>query len=123
MGEWPWRTDGDVEVQRIHAIRLQHTQVYIGNVAQRKSASVIEGWVGGSNPSIATTNHNQSNNNKMKAIIEKETVTEKIMGNVAVDKDGKKVIDCIGIDKITVTIRFLSIPVYRKTTILNQHQA
>lgn len=59
----------------------------------------------------------------MKAIIEKETVTEKIMGNVAVDKDGKKVIDCIGIDKITVTIRFLSIPVYRKTTILNQHQA
>ena len=59
----------------------------------------------------------------MKAIIEKKTVKENIMGDVAIGRDGKRVIDCIGIDKITVTIRFLSMPIYRKTTILTQRQA
>lgn len=57
----------------------------------------------------------------MKAIIEKEYVVDKIVGEI---KCGEKVLnDCIGIDKNTLIIRFLSIPIYRRTNIFNERPA
>lgn len=57
----------------------------------------------------------------MMAIIEKVYTVEKIIGDVSF---GNKVVkDCIGIDKKTLIIKFLSIPIYRKSEIFNEIEA
>lgn len=57
----------------------------------------------------------------MKAIVEKEYVVDKIVGDI---KCGDKTLqDCIGIDRNTLVIRFLSIPIYKRTNVFNERQA
>lgn len=57
----------------------------------------------------------------MKAIVEKEYVVDKIVGDI---KCGDKALqDCIGIDRNTLVIRFLSIPIYKRTNVFNERQA
>lgn len=57
----------------------------------------------------------------MKAIIEKEYIVDKVVGDI---KCGDNVLrDCIGTDRTTLIIRFLSIPIYRNIRILNECQA
>ena len=57
----------------------------------------------------------------MKAIIEKEYNVYKVVGDI---KCGDKVLkDCIGTDRTTLIIRFLSIPIYRNIRIFNERQA
>lgn len=54
----------------------------------------------------------------MKAIIEKEYIVDKVVGDI---KCGDKVLqDCIGTDRTTLIIRFLSIPIYRKIQKFNE---
>ncbi len=58
---------------------------------------------------------------RMKAIIEKEYVVNKIIGDI---KCGDRSLqDCIGIDGNTLVVRFLSIPIYKRTNVFNEHQA
>lgn len=55
----------------------------------------------------------------MKAIIEKEYVVDKVIGNI---KCGDKILqDCIGIDRNTLVVRFLSIPIYKRINVFNEH--
>lgn len=57
----------------------------------------------------------------MKAIIEKEYIVDKVVGDI---NCGDKVLqDCIGTDRTTLIIRFLSIPIYRNIRIFNERQA
>lgn len=54
----------------------------------------------------------------MKAIIEKEYIVDKVVGDI---KCGDKVLqDCVGTDRTTLIIRFLSIPIYCKTQKFNE---
>lgn len=68
----------------------------------------------------STFRHN-FNFTTMKAIIEKEYIVDKMVGDI---KCGNKVLtDCIGIDRTILKIRFLSIPIYSKVQTFNEHRA
>lgn len=57
----------------------------------------------------------------MKAIIEKEYIVDKVIGDI---KCGDKVLqDCIGTDRTILIVRFLSIPIFCKIQKFNERQA
>ncbi len=57
----------------------------------------------------------------MKAIIEKECVVDRIVEPIMTDK-GAIHYHNVGIEKKTLTVFVFSIPIYRKTNILNESQ-
>lgn len=64
--------------------------------------------------------NNQFNIESMKAILEKINITDKIIGDIKCGTTTVK--DCIGIDKRTYIIKFLSIPIYKRVDTFNEFE-